>query len=120
MAKRRKARPGIPHNSLSRTTLVSWVSILGFVGLAVLTERESILPGVLLPLVILLGLVTLAWTIQCWRLGCVPMVGNMGQIHYYHRKTGPVGFYFVLSLYVLGCAGLLLYPTQQLLSAWVA
>ena len=109
-----RAKPKVPHNPLSRMVLICWVVVLGFVGLVTLTDNQSMLSGVILPLVILLGLVTLAWTIQCWRLGCVVMVGNMGQVYHYHRKHGPVGFYLVMLLYAFGCAGLLVYPTQQL------
>ena len=114
MARKRKRDPKTPYNFLTKPLLVVWISGLGFVGIVTLTDNQAMLSGIILPLVLLLGLATLAWTIQCWRLGCVAMVGNMGQVYHYHRKHGPVGFYLVMLLYAFGCAGLLFYPTQQL------
>jgi hypothetical protein len=114
MPAKRKRSPKIPPNPLSRPLLGAWLGVLGFVAIATGSDNPHWLNPVILPLVLLLGLITLAWTIQCWRLGSVALVNHVGQTYHYNRKREPVSFHLVMLIYLLGSAGLLVYPAQQL------
>ncbi len=114
MAKRR-SRPKVPHNPLNKPLLGAWLAVLAIGGIAALADVQADLSRLMLPLVLLLGLVSTAWTAMCWKLGCVAMPDHMGRVHHYFRAHGPVGFYVVSLIYASMCAGLVAYPTMVLL-----
>ena len=97
--------------------LSAWGVLFTVVGIMVLTDDVGNLSRLLQPMTFVLGLICSAWTAMGWKLGCLSMVGNMGQVHHYFRKEEPIGFYIVLGLYIFICLGLLAYPASQLLAA---
>ncbi len=97
--------------------LSAWGVLFALVGIMVLTDDIGGISRVMLPATFILGLICAAWTAMGWKLGCLSMVGNMGQVYHYFRKEEPIGFYFVLGLYVFICLGLMAYPASQLFAA---
>ncbi len=115
MASRRKSRPRVPRNPLNGPVLWAWLVVLGLGALSALTDDRANLSRFLLPLTLVLGLVSFAWIVMAWRLGCVTMPSNTGRLYHYFRERDPIGFHIVILLYALLCLALVAYPASVLL-----